>query len=87
MAGGDEGGAAVERAERPVAEAGRVTSRTRLGPPRRWTYAGYKGGSLNGALTLGWLLRRHDGRRFVRSLMLNNPKALVREEPALLRAF
>jgi hypothetical protein len=40
-----------------------------------WPYVAYKGGSEPGVLSTTWYLRRRDGRTFVLSIVLNNPKA------------
>ncbi|MGD0981494.1 MAG: serine hydrolase [Solirubrobacteraceae bacterium] len=42
-----------------------------------WPYVGYKGGSEPGVLSTTWYLRRRDGRTFVLSIVLNNPKANI----------
>jgi hypothetical protein len=49
----------------------------------RWTYAGYKGGSEPGVLNLTWLLERRDGRTFVLTLGVNDPKRAVKEADVL----
>ena len=38
-----------------------------------WSYVGYKGGSEPGVLSTTWYLERADGRRFVLSIVLNDP--------------
>jgi hypothetical protein len=40
-----------------------------------WPYVAFKGGSEPGVLSTTWYLRRRDGRTFVLSIVLNNPKA------------
>jgi beta-lactamase class A len=42
--------------------------------PTTWRYVGYKGGSEPGVISTTWYLRRHDGRAFVLSIVLNDPK-------------
>jgi hypothetical protein len=51
--------------------------------PRTWSYAGYKGGSEPGVLSLTWYLVRHDGKAFVLSLVLNDPKRAINETAAV----
>ena len=51
--------------------------------PGTWTYAGYKGGSEPGVLSLTWYLVRHDGKTFALSLVLNNPKRTINETAAV----
>ena len=38
-----------------------------------WSYVGYKGGSEPGVISTTWYLKRSDGRRFVLSIVLNDP--------------
>ncbi len=49
---------------------------------KTWTYAGYKGGSEPGVLSLTWYLVRHDGKAFVLSLVLNDPHRAIDESSA-----
>ncbi len=44
-----------------------------------WAYAGYKGGSEPGVLSLTWLLERKDGRTFVLSITFNDTRKAVDE--------
>jgi beta-lactamase class A len=39
-----------------------------------WTYAAFKGGSEPGVISTTWYLRRADGKTFVLSIVLNDPK-------------
>ncbi len=48
-----------------------------------WTYAGYKGGSEPGVISLTWLLERHDGKKYVLSLTFNDTKKPIDESLAL----
>lgn len=43
-------------------------------PKGAFAFVGYKGGSEPGVLNLTWLLHRVDGRRFILTIGLNNPK-------------
>jgi hypothetical protein len=42
-----------------------------------WPYAAFKGGSEPGVLSTTWYLRRHDGRTFVLSIVLNDSKGNI----------
>jgi beta-lactamase class A len=52
--------------------------------PATWAYVGYKGGSEPGVLNLTWLLQRADGRTFVMTAGLNDPRASLDETQAFL---
>jgi hypothetical protein len=45
--------------------------------PSVWPYVGYKGGSEEGVLSGAWYLERADGRVFVFTYVLNDPKSLI----------
>lgn len=51
--------------------------------PKTWSYAGYKGGSEPGVLSLTWYLVRHDGKAFVLSVVLDDPHRAVDESSAV----
>ena len=51
-----------------------------------WTYAGYKGGSEPGVLSLNWLLERRDGKKYVVSITFNDTRKAVDESLALALA-
>jgi hypothetical protein len=42
-----------------------------------WPYVAYKGGSEPGVISTTWYLQRRDGRRFVLSIVLNDPKQTI----------
>ncbi len=48
-----------------------------------WSYAGYKGGSEPGVLSLTWLLERRDGKKFILSITFNDTKKPIDEPLAL----
>ena len=45
--------------------------------PATWPYVAYKGGSEPGVISTTWYLRRSDGRAFVLSIVLNDPKGEI----------
>lgn len=47
--------------------------------PSVWPYVGYKGGSEEGVVSGAWYLERADGRVFVFTYVLNDPKHLIDE--------
>jgi hypothetical protein len=50
---------------------------------KTWSYAGYKGGSEPGVISLTWYLVRHDGKAFVLSIVLNDPHRAIDETGAV----
>lgn len=51
--------------------------------PQTWRYIAYKGGSEPGVLSLTWYLERIDGRAFVLSIAVNDPKHPIDEAATL----